>query len=107
MLGNFTHQHFAVKRNASAPEPSSQQQQQQQHQHIMSRSPVPNLVQIEPENSDTFSSMHRPQHHLQQQQQQQHLQQQQNFGGLRREFRPMQLPHQISADMKLCKSKSE
>jgi hypothetical protein len=94
MIGNFQHQHFAVKRNASAPEPSSQH---------LSRSPIPNLVQIEGEVSDIFSAMHRPHPSQQQQQQQQQLQQ----GYVRRDRRPMQLPLQISSDNKLCKSKSE
>ena len=37
IVSNFSHQHFAVKRNASAPEPSSQRP--------LSRSPVPHVVQ--------------------------------------------------------------
>ena len=113
LVGNFNqHQHLFVKRNASAPEPSSQQQhqhqhQQQQHHHQqqqLSRSPAPNVVKIEGELSDLFSVMHLP-HHLTMQQQQQQHQQQQSFGAHPR--RPLQLPHQISSDLKLCKSKSE
>ena len=103
MIGNFSQQqqqHFAVKRNASAPEPSSQPRQHP------SRSPVPNLVQIEGEKPDVFSVMHLPHHLTMQQQQQQQKQQQQNYGPWI-ERRPMQLPLQICSDMKLCKSKSE
>jgi hypothetical protein len=101
LVSNFN-QHFAVKRNASAPEPCSQQQPPLHH---LSRSPVP--LQIESELSDIYPVMPLLSHHLKTPTAAAAMQP--NFGGPRVHV-PLPLPpqpQQYSSDLKLCKSKSE